>query len=288
MLYAGTSPEYYGYTFDSGDQMAFFKPMLDDLNLQLCQDLTENTAEHKEMQYAAVWMADGRGIVQIGMAPRRLLQLIEDNDLQNVISQIPFDINGYMHVVDLNQQKIVASTSKTLLGYTFDDKTWNESDKKSAHQNFNHHRFCVYMRPCDHYLLIRTYNSSVILNQVAQSTMMVVLFLIMLSISIGVVVQWYLKHRILNGLYEINDAPKESESGDLNQIEIQTRITEFNELLFYINRMLRNIRDNWNKLSYIIDKGNIPMGIYEVNHFYHKTFMNQKVIDLFGGLVTPK
>lgn len=32
-IYAGTNPEYYGYNFDSGEQMSFFKPMLSDYNL---------------------------------------------------------------------------------------------------------------------------------------------------------------------------------------------------------------------------------------------------------------
>ena len=53
-IYAGTHPEYYNYTFDSGKQMEFFKPMLSDHSLKLCQEIQPNTAEGKEMQYAAV------------------------------------------------------------------------------------------------------------------------------------------------------------------------------------------------------------------------------------------
>ena len=53
-LYAGSEPKYYDYTFRSGEQMQFFLPMLDDVDLQLCQDVTPNTAEGKMMQYVAV------------------------------------------------------------------------------------------------------------------------------------------------------------------------------------------------------------------------------------------
>ena len=35
-LYAGSEPKYYDYTFRSGEQMQFFLPMLDDVDLQLC------------------------------------------------------------------------------------------------------------------------------------------------------------------------------------------------------------------------------------------------------------
>ena len=48
-IFSGTVPRYYGYSFDSGEQMAYFKPMLDDKTLSMCQDVTPNTAESKSM-----------------------------------------------------------------------------------------------------------------------------------------------------------------------------------------------------------------------------------------------
>lgn len=68
-IFAGTHPEYYNYTFDSGEQMMFFKPMLEDKSLKLVQDVTPNTAEEKPMQYSAVWSEHGEFIVQVGMEP---------------------------------------------------------------------------------------------------------------------------------------------------------------------------------------------------------------------------
>lgn len=49
-IVSGTNPEYYGYSFSSGEQMAFFAPMLTDKSLQLVQDAGPNTAEGKNMQ----------------------------------------------------------------------------------------------------------------------------------------------------------------------------------------------------------------------------------------------
>ena len=44
-IYSGSIPKYFGYSFDSGEQMAFFKQMLNNKDLTLCQDVTPNTAE---------------------------------------------------------------------------------------------------------------------------------------------------------------------------------------------------------------------------------------------------
>ena len=106
-IYFGTHPEYFGYTFRSGAQMMFFLPMLGDKSLKLCQEITPNTAEGKEMQYAAVWMDDGSGIIQIGMEPRRLLEEMEEKSLTKIISSLPFDLRGFLHVIDRNSKQIV-------------------------------------------------------------------------------------------------------------------------------------------------------------------------------------
>ena len=74
-IFFGTHPEYYGLSFDSGDQMKFFLPMLNDNSLQLCQKITPNTAENKLMQYAAVWREDKKGIVQVGLIPEKVLRI---------------------------------------------------------------------------------------------------------------------------------------------------------------------------------------------------------------------
>ena len=44
-IYSGTKPEYYGYSFDSGEQMEYFKPMLENKGLTMCQDITPNTSK---------------------------------------------------------------------------------------------------------------------------------------------------------------------------------------------------------------------------------------------------
>ena len=49
VIVAGTHPEYYGYSVESGEQIGFFKPLLTDKSLELVQDVTPNTAEGKQV-----------------------------------------------------------------------------------------------------------------------------------------------------------------------------------------------------------------------------------------------
>ena len=54
-IFTGTHPKNYGLTMDSGEQIAFFRPLLTDKTLELIQDVTPNTAEQKLIQYSALW-----------------------------------------------------------------------------------------------------------------------------------------------------------------------------------------------------------------------------------------
>ncbi|MCD7772608.1 MAG: GGDEF domain-containing protein, partial [Ruminococcus sp.] len=109
-IVSGTHPEYYGYTFDSGEQMEFFKPMLEDKTLSLVQDITPNTAEGKVMQYSAVWSTSGNYIVQIGMSPDSVLSLTEHNEISYIFSLLTTDVGAELYAIDKESKTIIGST----------------------------------------------------------------------------------------------------------------------------------------------------------------------------------
>ena len=41
-IYSGTVPKYYGYNFNSGKQIGYFKPMLKNKTLTMCQDVCDH------------------------------------------------------------------------------------------------------------------------------------------------------------------------------------------------------------------------------------------------------
>lgn len=284
-IYAGTHPQYYHYTFRSGEQMMFFLPMLEDKSLKLCQEITPNTAEGKEMQYAAVWMDDGSGIVQIGMEPRRLLQQIEEKSLTKVISSLPFDLRGYLHVLDKNTNRIIASTEEILIGADMSEEaaeTHAANHKEAFHQSFNGQNYCVYTRDYGDYILVRTYLSKYPVYEVIVSTLLVLLYIgICATVVIGLI-GWYINKKLVQNLTIIVDNLKKIEDGNMENVTLKTQITEYDELIFYINQMLNSIRLNWNKLTYVIDKSQFPVGIFERNSFYKRTFINIRLLEILG------
>lgn len=81
-VYSGTVPKYYGYNFSSGKQIAYFKPMLKNKKLTMCQDVTPNTSEGKKMMYAITWNDAGTRMIQVGVEPVRLLEKLKRNEIR--------------------------------------------------------------------------------------------------------------------------------------------------------------------------------------------------------------
>ncbi|MCQ2535769.1 MAG: GGDEF domain-containing protein [Lachnospiraceae bacterium] len=121
VIYAGTHPEYYGLSFEDGEQVAFFKPMLLDKTLTMCQGVTPNTAENKSMMYAITWDSTGTYMVQVGIEPVRLLEELKENSIYEVVRQMPAYEGVSIYVADKNSKEILGSTNKDSIGQTLVD-----------------------------------------------------------------------------------------------------------------------------------------------------------------------
>lgn len=121
VLYSGTVKKYYGLTFDAGEQVAFFKPMLNDKSLSLCQDVTPNTAEQKNMMYAMTWDSRGEDLIQIGVEPVRLLNELKNNEISKVIADMPANEGIDIFVADNETGEILGATASEKIGKTLDE-----------------------------------------------------------------------------------------------------------------------------------------------------------------------
>lgn len=120
-IYSGTIPKYYGLNFNDGEQIAYFKAMLKDKRKSMCQDVMPNTSEGKKMMYATTWNNAGDKMVQVGIRPKRLLEQVRQNEVSNVVSNMPVYDGVDIYVADLDSGKIRATTDTANTGKTLDD-----------------------------------------------------------------------------------------------------------------------------------------------------------------------
>ncbi len=283
-LYAGTHPEYYGLTFASGGQIEYFAPMLNDRSLELCQEMMENTAENKIMQYAAAWTKDGKGIVQIGSYPKGVLEIMRKRSLDAIMDLVPKDVRGNTYLVDAATGDIAAAAngediikdietvvdlSKAKEGVTSIDEVY-----------YAHHKFTVTMRRNGDYIYLNTYDFRYVLYTLLLYTVVLLCYLLLLSGVTVTFILYYLDKRVIRGLESIITELNKIEEGNVEKVEVHTNVPELEVLLYYINRMLQSVFGSFQKFAMVIEKSNIPIGIYEYNVFYNKAFANQNAFDI--------
>ena len=120
-IVAGTNPEYFGYSFSFGEQMGYFKPMLADKKLSMCQDMVPNTAEGKMMMYAIVWNSSGTAMIQIGITPSRLLAKMNSASVENLVRQMPITSGMNIFLLNATTGKMLATTRQDVLLYELQD-----------------------------------------------------------------------------------------------------------------------------------------------------------------------
>lgn len=134
-VYSGTVPKYYGYNFSSGKQIAYFKPMLKNKKLTMCQDVTPNTSEGKKMMYAITWNDAGTRMIQVGVEPVRLLEKLKRNEIKSVVSNMPVYEGIDIYVADRKSGKIYGATDSRKIGNKL--KQLKISKRRSVSRNID-------------------------------------------------------------------------------------------------------------------------------------------------------
>ncbi len=268
-IFTGTHPQYYNYSFDSGEQMMFFKPMLTDKSLKLVQDITPNTAEHKLMQYSAVWSEDGEFIVQIGMEPINVMKAAKKNELSYIFSLLRVNTGVKLYAVDKESGVIVGSNLPDENGRTLEDigidmdKALNESSGFHAVVN-GEDCFCVFIQT-DNNLIGRIIPNDELFSYLFQNILELAAGLVIIAVILVVTVSGFTDKYVISNIYDVNEKLGAITNGNLDEtVDIQSSI-EFSELSSHINEMVRTLLANTDKLSYVLNKTELHIGVYEYN-----------------------
>lgn len=266
-IFTGTHPQYFELTFDSGEQMMFFKPMLEDKSLKLVQDITPNTAEEKPMQYSAVWSYNGEFIVQVGMEPVNVLKETKKNELSYIFSMFRVDPDVDFYAIDAESGEIVGSTNLETVGLNSSeigiDLSSIQNDEDGFHMLVNgQHSFCVFKKIGANYIG-RAIPSSTLYQRVPTTAIWIFISLLIVAFFLAKAVVRYMDRYVVMKINDVNEKLKSIADGNLEEnVDIQSSV-EFAELSNYVNSMVKSLLDNNKKMSYVLSKTNMHIGTYE-------------------------
>ncbi len=254
VIIQGTQPQYYGYSFDSGEQMAFFKPLLTDKSLELVQDITPNTAAGKLEQYSALWSEDGTFIVEVGMHPERVLQVREKNEVPYVFHLVGAGGDDELYTVDLEKNVINVSTDSDKDGKTpaeiglSSDKIKNRANGFFAYIDSELY-YCVSRLMGDEYY-VRTVEAYGILKNIFVTELILLGAVLVMFFLLTKVVMGQIDTNVIKPIHRMNGMLKDITDGNY-EIHIEPQYSEeFNTLGNYVNDMSASIRQHIDEVRY--------------------------------------
>lgn len=280
-IFAGTNPEYYGLTMDDGEQIRFFKPLLNFKTLRLVQDITPNTAEEKLMQYSALWSENGEFIVQVGMEPVHVMEITQKNELSYIFSLFRVNTGAGYYAIDVESGEIVGATDLDNVGKDITRIGLDLADIKDRTEGF-HARingvlsYCVFEQVDSNYVGY-VVSARTLYGRILNTVLIVTICLILIALMLVFAVTWYMNRYVLGGIYIINEKLREIAVGNLEEtVDVQSSV-EFSELSSYINEMVKSLLANNRKMSYVLSKTNMYIGVYEYNKHMKKVRITEYI-----------
>lgn len=286
IIYEGSESKYYGYSFDSGEQMSFFLPLLEDTSLTLCQDITPNTAEEKPMMYVATWKSDGTEIIQIGLEPERILEEQTQNELSYIFANIPTNVGSTLFAIDSSTGQITGSSESSYLDINCSDIGLSLNQLDDTGEKFyslinDVSSLCIFLDYNGTYLGI-TVSRSIIYKDVLESLLTLTFFLILSATIIYFALMKIISNSLLSSINTLTTEISKIAGGDLDtKIDIETS-PEFRKLSSQINGMVSSILNTTSKMSHILDFVKTSMAVYEYKNDLNRVFVTRKLGELLN------
>ena len=280
-IFAGTHPEYYNLTMDSGEQISFFKPMLKDKSLKLVQDITPNSAEEKLMQYSAVWSKNGEYIIQVGMEPVNVMKVTEKNELSYIFSLFRVNPEADYYAINVDSGEVVGSTDLNIVGRNIAGTGLTLKDISNNRAGFHtevngQSSYCVFKKIGTSYIG-RVISSRNLYQRIPSTIFAIFMCLMTIAYILATAVTRHMNKYVVDEIQEMNEKMELIANGNLEEnIKIKSS-AEFYELSEYINMLVKSLLDNNKKMSYVLSKTNLYIGVYEYNDNVKKVRITEYV-----------
>ncbi len=239
-----TIDSYVGFDMKSGEQSNAFMVIVEDPSIEIAQEPQVNVAEGVVMQYMGVARKDAPGLVQVGVRPEVLEDMLAGTEINAVLSNIDFGENGYVYAIDKENGQILAHRNAALVGTPavdagfpagFTGKGRAKVDGRTGYYlaEESDGRIIGVFLPAGEYYAQRNSQTLVV------SFSMAVIFGILLFM-----INHMVDDKIVRGMNRLTQSMKGIAEGNFGiRVDVQGN-PEFLQLSDSINKMVESIREN--------------------------------------------
>lgn len=254
IIISSTVPEYLGFDMGSGEQSAAFLEIIKNPALEIAQEPQMNAAAGIVMQYIGVARTDDEGLVQVGVHPEVLENMLASTAISTVLAEIDYGASGYVYAIDPADGTILAHENKELIGKKATDAGFpsdfiGKGTTKIA--GIRGH----YLAEQSGDMIIGAFMpmSEYYAERNRQMLMMAIAMVVVFGILL-LMIDRYVDSKIISGINHIGSGVKKIANGDLNSRMDEQSAPEFAQLSDDINKMASNINESFANNAMLMNK----------------------------------
>ncbi len=116
IITSSTIETYIGFDMKSGEQSNAFMVIAKDPSIEIVQEPQVNVAEGVVMQYIGVARNEAPGLVQVGVRPEVLENMLAGMEISIVLKGMDYGEKGYVYAIDAENGQILAHNNDDLIG----------------------------------------------------------------------------------------------------------------------------------------------------------------------------
>lgn len=252
ILTHGNNPDTFGFDFSSSEQTKPFLGAIQNKDFELAQDPMERGIDKKLFQYIGVARIDQPGIVQIGIEPKAIEELMSKIEVQGLVERTRIGEGGYAYIVDQNGI-ITAHPNKEEIGLDIKQFDWGKKimEEQNGSLRYEHDGIEKYAQfaKVNNSIAVTTYLTSEVIDHIAMLKRSIVFTLIAALILSTLIILLLLRRSVIQPLDQMIKTMEKVKDGDLtcqlpikSKDEIGVLAGSFNKMMEEMKGLIQNIQ----------------------------------------------
>ncbi|SIR43804.1 methyl-accepting chemotaxis protein [Halanaerobium kushneri] len=240
-----TVRDFVGFDFNESEQTKPFLEGLKNEEFELAQAPQQRGTDGALFKYIGVGRTDKPGIVQIGVQPEELQQILAKIDITRTAQTTKYGRNGYVYITN-KSGNIISHPDSALIGSNIADYSWgNEILNQQQGSNIitlDGKELLQHYMPYDDYIIVTALPTAEY--QTALDAYRNKIFItILIAIIIASIIVFIVTSSVVNPLKNAIEFAEEIANGNLSIAELKVKTQdEVGQLSDALNNMLKNLK----------------------------------------------
>lgn len=249
-----TVDEYVGFDMGSGEQSAVFLELIDKPDEVIVQEPQQNAAKGILMQYVGVSRRDAKGLVQVGIRPEILEEMLSSTAIDVVLNGIEYGSKGYIFAINQEDGTIVAHPKEELIGKPAKEVGLDLSGKGSGRVKANGVTGYYVAEEYDGKLIGAFMPSGEYYKERLNQTLVVSISMIIIFIVLLIMINRLVDQKIVQGINRLADSMRKVAGGDFSVHVHEGGNPEFELLSDSVNKMVESIQGKMSENDGLLEK----------------------------------